>query len=139
MENCKLVSTPLCVNDKLSKHNGVPLCENGALQYLTLTWPNLSFVVNKACQILAKPTHIHWEAVKRILRFVKGTIATGLRFTRSSSALLSIFTDSDWAGCIDDRRSTRGYAIFLGLISFLGVLVNSTQSLDHPQKPSIRH
>jgi hypothetical protein len=48
------------------------------------------------------------------LRFVKGTITTELRFTRSSSALLSIFTDSDWAGYIDDRRSTGGYAIFLG-------------------------
>jgi hypothetical protein len=123
MENCKPVSTPLCVSDKLSKHNGVPLCENdvfaycstvGALQYLTLNRPDLSFAINKACTFLAKPTHIHWEAVKRILRFVKGTIAIGLRFTRSSSALLSIFTDFDWAGYVDDRRSSGGYAIFFG-------------------------
>jgi hypothetical protein len=58
--------------------------------------------------------HVHWEAVKQILRFVKGIIVTGLWFTRSSSALLSIFTDVDWAGNVDDRRSTGGFAIFFG-------------------------
>ena len=86
----------------------------GGLQYLTLTRPDIFFAVNKVCQFLSKPTGIHWEAVKRILRYVKGTIDTGLRFTRSTSTLLSIFTDADWAGCTDYRRSTGGFAIFLG-------------------------
>jgi hypothetical protein len=84
----------------------------GALQYLTLTRPNLSFVVNKVCQFLFKPTDAHWEAVKRILRFVKGTATMGLLLKKSSSTLLSIFTDVDWAGCVDDRRSTGGFAVF---------------------------
>jgi hypothetical protein len=104
IENCKHVSTPLCYTEKLSKHNDVPLCEKdsfayqstvGVLQYLTLTRPDLFFAVKKACRFLAKPTYVHWEAVKRTLRFIKGMIATGLRFTRSSSTLLSIFTDAD--------------------------------------------
>jgi hypothetical protein len=123
MENCKPVSTPLCVNDKLSKHNGTPLSDQdafayrstvGALQYLTLTRPDLAFTVNKVCRFLSTPTNMHWEAVKRILWFVKGTIATGLRFQRSQSTLLSIFTDADWAGCVDDCRSTGGFVIFFG-------------------------
>ena len=57
---------------------------------------------------------MHWEAVKRILRYIKGTIATGLQIRRSSSTLLSVFTDADWAGCADDRRSTGGFVVFLG-------------------------
>lgn len=123
MENCKLVSTPMCVHDKLSRNNGSRLGDQdafvyrstvGALQYLTLTRPDLSFAVNKVCQFLSQPTDIHWEAVKRILRFVKGTASTGLNFRRSPSTLLSIFTDADWAGCVDDLRSTGGFAVYFG-------------------------
>ncbi|CAM8890666.1 unnamed protein product [Rhodiola kirilowii] len=86
----------------------------GGLLYLTLTRPDISFAVNKVCQYVSKPTDDHWEAVKRILRYVKGTIDTCLKFRRSSLTRLSIFTDADWAGCSDDRRSTGGFAIFLG-------------------------
>jgi histone deacetylase 1/2 len=86
----------------------------GGLQYLTLTRPDISFAVNKVCQFLSQPTDVHWEAVKRILRYVKGTLQTGLCFRKSASTGVSIFTDADWAGCVDDRRSTSGYAIFVG-------------------------
>jgi hypothetical protein len=70
--------------------------------------------LTKYVNSLSKPTVLHWEAVKRILRFVKGTLNTGLSLRPSRSSLLSIFTDADWAGCIDDRRSIGGYAIFFG-------------------------
>ncbi|CAM8884320.1 unnamed protein product [Rhodiola kirilowii] len=123
MENCKSTTTPLSVTEKLSRDVGCPLDSNdalkyrsmvGGLQYLTLTRPDISFAVNKVCQYLSNPTDVHWEAVKRILRYVKGTLDTGLKFRKSSLTRLSIFTDADWAGCLDDRRSTGGYAIFLG-------------------------
>ncbi|CAM8986787.1 unnamed protein product [Rhodiola kirilowii] len=123
MENCKPTSTPLSATEKLSKDSGSPLTGDdvlkyrsmvGGLQYLTLTRPDISFAVNKVCQYLSNPTDVHWEAVKRILRYVKGTIDTGLKFRQSSRTRLSIFTDADWAGCTDDRRSTSGFAIFLG-------------------------
>ena len=52
--------------------------------------------------------------MKRILRYVKVTISTGLLFRRSPSTGVSIFTDADWAGCVDDRRSTSGFAVFVG-------------------------
>jgi histone deacetylase 1/2 len=86
----------------------------GGLQYLTLTRPDISFVVNKVCQYLSQPTDAHWEAVKRILRYVKGTLQVGLQIRRSPSSIISIFTDADWAGCVDDRRSTSGFAVFVG-------------------------
>jgi hypothetical protein len=86
----------------------------GALQYLTLTQTDLSFAVNKVCQFLHSPTTIHWEAVKRILRYVKGTISLGLKIRKSNSTLVSAFSDADRAGCPDDRRSTGGFAVFLG-------------------------
>jgi histone deacetylase 1/2 len=86
----------------------------GGLQYLTLTCPDLSFAVNKVCQFLSHPTDVHWEAVKHILRYVKGTLDMGLHIRKSPSTEVSIYTDADWAGCVDDRRSTSGYAIYLG-------------------------
>lgn len=123
MMNCKSISTPMSVTDKLAQDLGRPLSDEdvfkyrslvGGLQYLTLTRPDISFPVNKVCQYLSKPTTVHLEAVKRILRYIKGTSTVGLQFQRSSSTLLSVFTDADWAGCINYRRSTGGFAIFLG-------------------------
>jgi histone deacetylase 1/2 len=123
MENCKATSTPLATGDCLSRESRTPLDADdsfryrsvvGGLQYLTLTRPDLSFAVNKVCQFLSQPTNVHWEVVKRILRYVKGTLSTGLLFRKSATTSISIFTDADWAGCVDDRRSTGGFAVFVG-------------------------
>jgi histone deacetylase 1/2 len=86
----------------------------GALQYLTLTRPDICYAVNKVCQYLHAPTTVHWTAAKRILRYVKHTMSFGLTFLKSHSTLLSAFSDADWAGCVDDRRSTGGFAVFFG-------------------------
>jgi histone deacetylase 1/2 len=113
----------MAVQEKLSANQGDVLGPDdtfayrsavGGLQYLTLTRPDISFAVNKVCQYLSKPTTVHWEAVKRILRYVKGTVSTGLRIQKNSSTLLSVFTGADWAGSADDRRSTGGFALFFG-------------------------
>jgi histone deacetylase 1/2 len=102
----------------------------GGLQYLTLTRPDISFAVNKVCQFLSRPTETHWEAVKRILRYFKGTLQVGLQFRRSSSSCISIFTDADWAGCPDDRRSTSGFAMFVGPNLISWIRRNNQQSRD---------
>ncbi|XP_019161143.1 PREDICTED: uncharacterized protein LOC109157759 [Ipomoea nil] len=81
----------------------------GALQYLTVTRPNLSFSVNQLCQHMHSPTVSHWEQLKRVLRYVKGTITFGLRVRKSSSREINAFSDSDWAGCPGDRKSTSGF------------------------------
>lgn len=123
MSNCKSVDTPLPTSEKLSLADGTKLGPSdstqyrsmvGALQYLTLTRPDLSFSVNKVCQFLHAPTTTHWSAIKRILRYVKGTVNMGLIFRRSDSMVVSAFSDADWAGCVDDPRSTGGFAVFLG-------------------------
>ena len=81
---------------------------------MTLTRPDISYAVNKVCQFLSQPTDVHWESVKRILRYVKGTLQTGLHFRKSPLSGISIFTEADWAGDVDDRRSTSGFAVFVG-------------------------
>jgi hypothetical protein len=79
-----------------------------------LTRPDILFAVNKVCQYLHSPTTIHWTAIKRILHFLKHTGNFGLHIRRSSSILVSTFSDVDWAGCSDDRKSTGGVAVFFG-------------------------
>jgi hypothetical protein len=60
------------------------------------------------------PTEIYWAVVKHILRYLKGTSFVDLHLTRGSSLSLHGFSDADWAGSIDDRKSTGGYIVFLG-------------------------
>ena len=123
LQGCKPSFTPLSSSEKLSLTEGQLLNQEdstkyrslvGALQYLTLTRPDISFAVNKVCQFLHAPTTVHWTGAKHIARYVKHTLSIGLNFSKSSSTLVSAFSDSDWAGCLDDRRSTSGFAIFFG-------------------------
>ena len=123
MINCKPAPTPLSVSEKLSRFEGDLLNTEdstryrsivGALQYLTLTRPDLASAVNKVCQFLHAPTTAHWTAVKRILTYVKGTCDVGLSLQKMNTFLLSDFSNADWADSVDDRRSTGGFAVFFG-------------------------
>jgi hypothetical protein len=60
------------------------------------------------------PREPHLIALKRLLRYLRGAVDYGLLLHRSSSTELVVYTDTDWAGCPDTRRSTSGYAVFLG-------------------------
>jgi len=86
----------------------------GALQYLTFTRPDICFAVNRVCQFMHAPIDSHWAAVKRILRYLKGTTSYCFHITRGSFFALHGFTDTDWAGSIDDHKSTSGYLVFFG-------------------------
>ena len=123
-KGCKPSSTPISTTEKQSLHEGELLGPDdstryrsivGALQYLTLTRTDISFSVNKVCQFLHAPTSLHWTTMKRILRYLRGTSAVGLKISKSLSSLATIFSDADFAGCPDDRRSTGGFAVFLAL------------------------
>jgi hypothetical protein len=61
-----------------------------------------------------KPTKLHWQAVKMILRYLKHTVSHGLLLTRSNTSTLEVFSYPNWAECPDDRKSTSGYCVFLG-------------------------
>jgi hypothetical protein len=122
MNMCKPVGTPLATRDKLTVHIGTPLGPKDAkeymsivdaLQYLTLTHPDLSFAINKVCQFLHSPTDVHWVVVKSILKYLKGYTRLGLKIMKNNYLLVTAFSNVDWAGYIDDRRSTRGYVVFL--------------------------
>ena len=123
MLQCKPATTPMSSTDRLSALDGslLPADEAteyrsivGGLQYLTITRPDISYAVNRVCQFLHAPRDSHWTAVKRILRYIRFTSSYGLHLQPAPSGVLSAFSDADWAGSPDDRRSTGGYAVFLG-------------------------
>lgn len=86
----------------------------GALQYLTLTRPDLTYAVNQVCQFMHQPHESHLVAVKRILRYIKQTPHFGMHIVKSRDELLIGFSDADWAGSPDDRRSTTGMCVYFG-------------------------
>jgi hypothetical protein len=83
------------------------------LQYLTFTRPDIAYAVQQVCLHMHDPWESHLTAMKHILCYLQGTPDYGL-LRRSRSTDLVVYTDADWAGCLDTRRSTSGYAVFLG-------------------------
>lgn len=86
----------------------------GRLLYLTTTRPDISFAIQQLSQFLDKPTETHYKAAQRVLKYLKGCPGKGIFFPRSSSLQILGFSDADWAGCPDTRRSVSGFCFFLG-------------------------
>ncbi|GKE67536.1 retrovirus-related pol polyprotein from transposon TNT 1-94 [Tanacetum coccineum] len=86
----------------------------GSLMYLTASRPNFVFAVCMCARYQAKPTEKHLHAVKRIFRYLRGTINMGLWYSKDSCIALTTFADTDHAGCQDTRRSTSGSIQLLG-------------------------
>lgn len=124
MHSSKPVSTPMAMTGSLTALDGALLEDPslyrsvvGSLQYLSFTRPDLAFAVNRMCQYMHSSRVPHWQAVKRILRYLRYTSDFGLRFARSSSSGLAAFSAAYWAGCPDDQRST-SFLWFPHLISW---------------------
>ncbi|GKV19984.1 hypothetical protein SLEP1_g30170 [Rubroshorea leprosula] len=120
MSDAKPVQSPLSTVP-LQLHQGNQLSDAqpyrqlvGSLQYLALTRPDISFAVNKLSQFLHAPSDVHWQAAKRILRYLKGSLFHGLLLRQQPISPLHAFFDSDWAGDKDTYHSTTGYVVFLG-------------------------
>ncbi|XP_052485183.1 secreted RxLR effector protein 161-like [Gossypium raimondii] len=121
IKNCKPTSTPMAVGMKLSRQgSGEPVYETmyksliGSLLYLTATRPDIMFTVSVISSFMNCCNDQHFQAAKRVLRYIKGTIDHGVLFKRSENMKLIGYVDSDWAGSCDDIRSTSGYAFSIG-------------------------
>lgn len=118
MLNCKPARTPADTSVKLGD-TGPPVSDPtlyrslaGALQYLTFTRPDITYAVQQICLYMHDPREPHFNALKRILRYLRGTDSFGLQLYANSSRGLIAYSDADWAGCPTTRRSTSGFCIF---------------------------
>ncbi|XP_019435947.1 PREDICTED: uncharacterized protein LOC109342413 [Lupinus angustifolius] len=119
--DAKPFSTPMEYSGKLIySSSGVSLTDvtsyrrlMGKLLYLTHPRHDLSFVVGHLSQFLDKPTNYHYSATIRILKYLKGSISNGIFFSVTNNMQLKGYSDSNWAACLDTRRSTSGYCFFL--------------------------
>jgi hypothetical protein len=125
MNNCKHVSTPVECGIKLSKYEEGERVDPtifkslvGSLRYLTCTRPDILYGVGLVSHYMESPTTTHFKAAKRILRYVKGTIDFGLLYPSSNEFKLVGYSDSDWGGDVDDRKSTTGFVFYLGSSAF---------------------
>ncbi|XP_016714718.1 secreted RxLR effector protein 161-like [Gossypium hirsutum] len=125
MENCKPVSTPLVIGQKLSSYGDEEKVDEreyrsliGCLLHLTATRPDLMHSVSLLSHFMHSCNTSHLKAAKRILRYLKGTLKFGVMFKSGGQLKLSGYSDSDWRGSIDDMRSTSGYLFSLGSGAF---------------------
>ncbi|XP_066395941.1 uncharacterized mitochondrial protein AtMg00810-like [Miscanthus floridulus] len=121
MANCKSVATPADMKGKASATDGTLIDDAtsyrslaGALQYLTITRPDIAYAVQQVCLHMHAPRDVHLTMLKRILRYVKGTAHLGIQLHAISSPTITAYSDADWVGCPDTRRSTSGFCVFLG-------------------------
>nr|GFB18178.1 uncharacterized mitochondrial protein AtMg00810-like [Tanacetum cinerariifolium] len=120
-ESCDPVDTPMVEKSKLDEDKEGKAVDPshyrgmiGTLLYLTANRPDLQFAICMCARYHARPTEKHVHAVKRIFRYLRGTVHRGLWYLKDSSVALTAFADADHAGCQDTRRSTSGGVQFLG-------------------------
>jgi hypothetical protein len=138
MAGCKAVATPMEERIKLSRASTAPKVDAtlyrsivGGLRWLTHTRPDIAFAVGYVSRFMEDPREDHWTAVKRLLRYVQGTMEMGIVFPKHGGLQLTAFSeappkardgepgitaysDADMAGDVDGRRSTSGVLVFLG-------------------------
>ena len=123
MQDCKSMSVPMTTNltklrDSATNSQSVDstlyIQLIGSLMYLVHTRPDICYTVNALSQFMSDPKQIHLVAAKHVLRYVRGTITYGLRYTSSSGELLLGYSNSDWVGIGVDRKSTSGYCFSMG-------------------------
>ncbi|PKU63331.1 Retrovirus-related Pol polyprotein from transposon TNT 1-94 [Dendrobium catenatum] len=120
LSSCKSAITPITPTSKHLTDNNKPFHDTflyrrlaGSLQYLSITRPDIAFATNQVCQNMQRPTDRNFQQLKRILRYVKGTISYGLPIMTGDTTLRT-YTDADWASDITDRKSVSGFCTFMG-------------------------
>ncbi|XP_022883367.1 uncharacterized protein LOC111400170 [Olea europaea var. sylvestris] len=125
MSNCNPVNTPEECNIKLSRYDDGAKVDPtlfrslvGSLRYLTCIRPDILFGVGLVSRCMEAPTTTHLKAAKKILHYIKGTLDFELHYYASNVFRLRGFSDSDWGGDIDDRKSTSGFVFYMGNTAF---------------------
>ena len=121
MQESNPVATPVNVSTKLTKATDEnPIDQQkyqsaiGSLMYLSVsTRPDISYAVNNLARFSSNPQEEHWTALKRLLRYLRGTQKHGILYTKHGSNTCVGYTDADWAGDVNDRKSTSGYTFLL--------------------------
>ena len=117
MQDCKPVNTPVNAGSKLTQAADEDKCIDqtlyqsavGSLMYLSVsTRPDISFAISSLARFSSKPTTEHWTALKRLLRYLKETLTRGILYNKDGSSTIVGYTDADWAGDVNDRKSTSG-------------------------------
>ncbi|XP_019425136.1 PREDICTED: uncharacterized protein LOC109334018 [Lupinus angustifolius] len=117
----KVVQTPFEPFVKLQLEQGQPFFDVfyyrrlvGRLLYLTISRPDISYVIQQLSVYMSKPMDSHYKEALRVVHYLKNSPAQGLFFSANSSLTLSAFSDSDWACCLDTMKSLTGFCVFLG-------------------------
>nr|GEY06632.1 retrovirus-related Pol polyprotein from transposon TNT 1-94 [Tanacetum cinerariifolium] len=120
MDSCDPIDTPMVDRFKLDEDPEIPVDQTrfhsmvGSLMYLTASRPDLVFAICMCARYQASPTKKHLEVLKRVFRYLRGTINWGLWYLKDTAMALTAYADTDHAGCQDRRRSTSGSAQFFG-------------------------
>ena len=116
LENCNSVWNPMVPGNKLDMDEGGDRVDEthykkiiGSIMYITTTRSDLQFSVSLLSRFMSKPTKLHLQAAKRVLRYLKGTMDLRIWYKKGGSRELLGYTDNDFAGDIDSRKSTSGY------------------------------
>jgi hypothetical protein len=127
MDQCNPVKNPVVPGHKLSKDEDGERVDStlykkivGSLMYLTVTRPDITFIVSLISRYMEHPTAMHLQATKRVLRYVKGTVIFGVFYKKEGNQELLGYTDSDYAGDQNDRNNTSGYVFLMssGVVSW---------------------
>lgn len=121
MWDAKPVTSPMATSPKLTLQSGIALDDPrayrlvmGSLQYMSFTRPDIAYSINRLSQFMHRLTDVHWQATKRILRYLACTISHGIFLSAKSPLSLHAFSDADWAGDVYDYVSTNAYIVYLG-------------------------
>jgi len=122
MDDCNPMQVPIIPGTKLTRDGEGEKIDStyykqmiGSLMYMTATRPDLTYVVSLISRFMEAPTELHYQVVRKILRYLKGTLDYGLFYKKKKSERHKLvgFSDSDYAGDVDDRKNTSGYVFLL--------------------------
>ncbi|XP_057859622.2 secreted RxLR effector protein 161-like [Cryptomeria japonica] len=121
MVACKAFATPVALGEKLTKEDASPKVDAtwyrslvGSLMYLTTSSLDIMYAMSLVSRFMQDPHESHWRAANIILRYVSGTLNFGIQYFPTDKFELVGYTDSDWIGSVDDRKSTSSYMFSFG-------------------------